>query len=47
MNYDELKEKAASLREQGKSEEEIVELLRLTSTTYASTDLTSFARDSV
>lgn len=28
MNYDELKAKAALLREQGKSEEEIVELLR-------------------
>ncbi len=28
MNYDELKAKAASLREQGKSEEEMVELLR-------------------
>lgn len=27
MTYDELKAKAASLREQGKSEEEIVELL--------------------
>lgn len=28
MNYDELKAKAALLREQGKSEEETVELLR-------------------
>lgn len=28
MNYDELKAKAALLREQGKSEEEVVELLR-------------------